>query len=131
MNRASYTRNNRQSYKPNLVPKIKYHKTIKITKKTNPYGKIMIEEETHKQGAVFIKTHYVTQETISHIRTLHEYSKLLTITEESSKPTSLDLDINPHFKHPEYYREAPHFIDSYKNSFAEKNTTNPVVKNAR
>jgi hypothetical protein len=126
MNRTtSYTRSNRKSYKPVLVPKIKYHKTIKITKKTNPYGKIMIEEETHKNGSVFIKTHYVEKDTINEFRKLTNYSKYLTITEEANTLKTLDLGINPNFKHPEYYREAPRFIDSYKNSFAQKN---PVRK---
>ena len=99
MNRTtSYTRSNRKSYKPVLVPKIKYHKTIKITKKTNPYGKIMIEEETHKNGSVFIKTHYVEKDTINEFRKLTNYSKYLTITEEANTLKTLDLGINPNFK---------------------------------
>lgn len=122
MNRTtSYTRSERKNYKPNLVQKIKYHKTITITKNTNPYGKIMIEEETKKNGSVFIKTHYVDEETINKFRELTNYSKYLSIKEETQTLNTLDLGINKNFKHPEYYREAPHFIDSYKNSFNEKN----------
>lgn len=117
---TTYTRSDRKSYKPNLIPKVKYHKTIKITNNTNPYGKIMIEEETQKNGSVFIKTHYVDINTLTELRKLKDYSKYLTIKEINNKTTSLDLGVNPNFKHPEYYKKAPHFIDSYKNSFNQK-----------